>query len=323
VQLVERTGAVSTLEEVRPAGTGGAAASTLDAGIQTQAQAALASAAGLSSAVVVLQAGTGNILAMASNPPNGRLATHADRPPGSAFKIVVASALLAAGDSPDTAAPCDASYTIPNGRTFKNNKPGDTNPGANLAFDFAVSCNTAFVARGMKVLAPSQRLFDHAAQVYGLTGEWDIGLGSPTAYWDLPNPGANRDLWGEDLLGQGGISVEPLAMASVAATASTGTFRQPVIIPGYKPSVTTRVRAPSDGLRRMMRQTVNSGTASALQGLGDVGAKTGTADVTGGNVNWMVAYRGDIAVACLVQGLDGSGGNATAGPIVARLLKSI
>jgi len=156
----------------------------------------------------------------------------------------------------------------------------------------------------------------------GLTGTWDIGLGEPRAYWQLPNPGANRDLWGEDLIGQGNLTMEPLALASVAATAATGTFRQPIIVPGAaRPGA--RASAPTAGLRRMMQQAVTGGTATSLRGLGNVGAKTGTADVAGGNVNWMVAYRGDYAVACLVQAFDDSRGNKTAGPMVAQVLRAL
>jgi cell division protein FtsI/penicillin-binding protein 2 len=158
--------------------------------------------------------------------------------------------------------------------------------------------------------------------VFGLTGKWDIGLGDPTAYWSLPTPAGN-DQFGEDLIGQGNLTIEPLALASVAATASTGAFHLPVIVPGTPQRAAART-APRASLRAMMRQVVTGGTATTLTGLrGDVGAKTGTGDVGGGNANWVIAYRDDLAVACLVQGLDQSRGNATAGPVVARLFQAI
>lgn len=78
----------------------------------------------------------------------------------------------------------------------------------------------------------------------------------------------------------------------------------------------------SGQLRTLMKAVVTEGTArGALAGLsGDVGAKTGTAEVGGGKPNngWMVAYRGDIAVAVWVEG--GITGGQSAGPIVKSFL---
>ena len=72
-----------------------------------------------------------------------------------------------------------------------------------------------------------------------------------------------------------------------------------------------------------MRYTVQYGTAvKAMAGVtGDVGAKTGSAEVDGQEKpnGWFTAYRGDLAAAAVVQA--GGHGGDTAGPIVADLLR--
>jgi cell division protein FtsI/penicillin-binding protein 2 len=94
-------------------------------------------------------------------------------------------------------------------------------------------------------------------------------------------------------------------MASVAATIDTGTFRQPVLVPGARQIAARPLPADTDaGLKQMMRAVVTTGTAAGLGFGPDVYAKTGTADISGqGQPNsWFVAFdpSKDIAVACLV-----------------------
>ena len=53
----------------------------------------------------------------------------------------------------------------------------------------------------------------------------------------------------------------------------------------------------------MMRAVVTEGTATALNGLGEVRGKTGTAEFTNDGSRahgWFVGYRGDLAFAVLV-----------------------
>ncbi|MEY9905860.1 cell division protein FtsI/penicillin-binding protein 2 [Catenulispora sp. MAP12-49] len=62
-------------------------------------------------------------------------------------------------------------------------------------------------------------------------------------------------------------------------------------------------------------------TATSLRTLSPaVGAKTGIAEPgdQGPNNSWMIAYQGDIAVACVVQG--GNFGDQSAGPAIAAML---
>jgi cell division protein FtsI/penicillin-binding protein 2 len=134
---------------------------------------------------------------------------------------------------------------------------------------------------------------------------------------------------GASLIGQGGVRMNPLNMASVSATVKAGVFRQPYLV---APSVDGRTLATAQRtlsastlaqLRDLMSYTAAYGTAAeAMAGVGgDVGAKTGSAEVDGQKKpnGWFTAYRGDLAAAGVVQAA-GHGGE-TAGPIVAALLK--
>ncbi|BFO22264.1 hypothetical protein SHKM778_86520 [Streptomyces sp. KM77-8] len=74
----------------------------------------------------------------------------------------------------------------------------------------------------------------------------------------------------------------------------------------------------------MMRLTATQGTAQpAMSGLGgDIGAKTGSAEVDGENNpdSWFTGFRDDVAAAAMVK-QGGHGGDA-AGPIVAAVLRA-
>jgi cell division protein FtsI/penicillin-binding protein 2 len=77
-------------------------------------------------------------------------------------------------------------------------------------------------------------------------------------------------------------------------------------------------------LRALMRATVTEGTARVLAGLpGDIGAKTGTAEVSDeqDNNGWLVAHRGGVAVACVVE--EGVTGGGSAGPVIRSLLSAV
>jgi cell division protein FtsI/penicillin-binding protein 2 len=132
------------------------------------------------------------------------------------------------------------------------------------------------------------------------------------------------------LIGQGGVRMNPLNMASVVATAKTGTFHQPYLVPA---SVDDRTLAKGSRslsadtraqLKELLQYTAAAGTAAeAMAGLGpDFGAKTGSAEVDNQKKpnGWFTAWKGDLAAAGVVQ--QGGHGGETAGPIVAALLKA-
>ncbi|MFD0532194.1 penicillin-binding transpeptidase domain-containing protein [Kitasatospora arboriphila] len=294
---------------------------TLDAELQRVADAALREQTGGGGAgsVVVVEPSTGHVLAIASAPAGAfNRALGGGTAPGSTMKVVTGAALLEAGLRPDSPAPCRDTATSP--KVWHNDERGD-HLGYTLADDFAHSCNTAFIEQGLAKLQPGT-LAKVASEQFGLGLEWHTGLLSFDAR--IPAPG-NRDEQAAEYIGQGGVQMNTLLMASVAATVQSGTFRQPVVVDGVADRASAPGQLPADvarDLRAMMAKTVREGTARApMAGIGgQVGAKTGTAEVDGKNPNsWFIAYRGDLAVAVEVEGA-GHGAEA-AGRAAAQILR--
>jgi cell division protein FtsI/penicillin-binding protein 2 len=163
-----------------------------------------------------------------------------------------------------------------------------------------------------------------ASEVFGLnSNSWKVADGQGTVDGVVPAPTGDTDK-ASQMIGQGMLKMNPMTMASVVATAITGRFHQPILQRGTPVYTTSRTLPPqvSADIRTMMRACVTSGTAR--QSLGDlpgVGAKTGTAEVGDATNGWMVAYRGNIAVAVFVQG--GTTGGGSAGPIVHDFLAAV
>ncbi|MBO1336513.1 penicillin-binding transpeptidase domain-containing protein [Streptomyces sp. VRA16 Mangrove soil] len=279
------------------------------------------------SSVVALRPTTGEVLAVANQEKgefNGALS--GGTPPGSVMKIVTAAGLLDNGvvSSMNGPAPCPDSV-LARGQTFHNLQGLQANENATLADSFSRSCNTAFI-KLYDDLKP-ERFVDEATNRFGLGKDWKTGIASRDG--SVQTDGTSNDA--ASVIGQGLVKMNPLNMASVTATAITGTFHQPVIVPQ---SIDGRRLATAQGLRpgtatqlrQMMRITATSGTArvamASVPGY-DKGAKTGSAEVDGqGTANsWFAGFRGnDIAAAATVE-RGGHGGDA-AGPIVAAILRS-
>jgi hypothetical protein len=294
---------------------------TLDAGLQAAAEKAVSKEQ--SAGVTAVDVNTGGILAIANNLPSGTdLALQDQVAPGSTFKVVTAAALIEKGHlTPQSPAPCINGANYGYGRAYKNDG-GMSNAHATLDWDFAESCNTGFIKQAG--LLGSSGLVDTAAR-FGLTQKWNIG----TPYVPASVPGGTGDELTSEMIGQGQVQANPLVMASVAATARSSDFHQPRIVsPNLlnSPPVTARGISPttSQYLRDMMRSTVTYGTAKdAMAGFGtDTGAKTGSAEIDGAAQpnGWFVAYHGDVAASAVVHG--GGHGNASAGPIVAAVLRA-
>ncbi|GAA1980915.1 penicillin-binding transpeptidase domain-containing protein [Catenulispora subtropica] len=301
--------------------------STLDDKVQSAAERALA--AYPESGMVVIKPSTGGVLAMASNSKStAGLAYHANRAPGSTFKTITTSALLQAGLKPSDPAPCPPTSTV--GSQTYHNDEGLKNgyPNATLADAFEQSCNTSYVGLRDR-LSGLSALADEAKTHFGLNQPWDMGLGSATycTAGDRQVPASDgQERFAAETFGQGDITMCPLTMASVAATVASGTFKQPILLPGLKQATATPLPAGVDAdLKTLMRGVVTDGTASSLRGISTtLGAKTGTAERQDENPDsWMIAMdpARDIAVACVV--LNGGFGNDKAGPAIKAMLAGI
>ncbi|WP_320778412.1 penicillin-binding transpeptidase domain-containing protein [Streptomyces sp. CRN 30] len=278
------------------------------------------------SSVVAVKPSTGEVLAVANHREDGWNAAFLGQlAPGSTMKIVSAATLIDNGlTTADGPAPCPDDATWQSA-TFHNLEGMVADEQATLSESFARSCNTAFVKYADEVAVDS--LTKEAEERFGLgsTNNWQVGV--PTFDGSVPASGGPDTA--ANMLGQGKVQMSPLNMASVTATAMTGQFRQPVIV---AQDLDDRELAQAEGLpastaqqlRQMMNRTATSGSgAQAMSGLsGNIGAKTGSAEVDGQETanSWFTGYRDDVAAAAMAQ--EGGRGGEVAGPIVAAVLRA-
>ncbi|MBZ4323363.1 penicillin-binding transpeptidase domain-containing protein [Streptomyces huiliensis] len=297
---------------------------TLDARAQRAAEAAVA--ARPEASVVAVRPSTGEILAVAdtgARQAGFNAALLGRTAPGSTMKMVTAALLLERGRArADQPLPCPRYTTY--GKRFHNVERSE-NPGATFAQDFAASCNTAFVSLAGRI--SDGDLAAEAREVFGIGGEdWQTGVTTFDGRVP-PDTGAGK---AAAMIGQGKVQMNPLTMASVAATVRDGSFRQPHLVDpkrfGLQQARSARSLSPAVAgeLRRMMRLTAVSGTGrTAMSGLGgETGAKTGSAEIDGQPRpnGWFAGYRNDVAAAAVVP--RGGHGGDSAGPVVAEVLRA-
>jgi len=274
---------------------------------------------GKDAALVALRVDNGEILAVANSPSGFNRAVSGTYAPGSTWKVVTSSALLLKNAvEPGDRVNCPKYLTV--GKQFHNVETSE-HPGATFLQDFTESCNTAFI--GLRGKLGDRELGDVAGKYFGVGQEWHIGI--PSFDGSVPTPRDETEK-AASMIGQGRVLANPLIMASVTATVASGTFHQPTLVRGAKDTTTTTDLPQSvvAQLRTMMRATVTDGTAKVLADLpGDVGAKTGTAEVSedAANNGWLVARRGNVAVACVVE--KGVTGGGSAGPVIRSLLAAV
>ncbi|MFD5843799.1 penicillin-binding transpeptidase domain-containing protein [Streptomyces chartreusis] len=300
---------------------------TLSASVQAAAEKAVKKYA--ESSVVALKTGTGEVLAVANHRSDAFNAAFEGRvAPGSTMKILTAAMLIDNGvTTMNGPAPCPSTATWQS-QTFKNLdglKP-DESASATLANGFLRSCNTAFIKLVDEDPLTDASLTNEAQERFGLgRDDWKTGIVS----FDGSVPASTGPDRAANAIGQGQVQMSPLNMASVTATAITGDFRQPYLIP---PALDGRQLATAKGLssstaaqlKQMMRLTATQGTARPAMATvgGDIGAKTGSAEVDGKATSdsWFTGFRNDVAAAAMSQ-QGGHGGDA-AGPIVAAVLRA-
>ncbi|WP_329156383.1 penicillin-binding transpeptidase domain-containing protein [Streptomyces anulatus] len=305
-------------------GKPGKVQTTIDAGAQEAAERAVKKYAEAS--VVAVKPSTGAIRAVANNPATGfNAAMQGKQAPGSTLKIMTSAMLLEKGlVTANGAAECpkEARYYT---RTIHNLDHFSLPDGSTFTQSFARSCNTAFV-KLIDDVDDDSALAKEAREVFGIGLDWKTGV--VTTDGSVP-----EEVQGEaaaQYIGQGTVQMNALNMASITATARTGTFRQPVIVPrsldNRQLATATRSLSPSvtQQLTTMMRATAAWGTgAKAMASVGgDKGAKTGSAEVDGQDTSnsWFTGFSNDLAAAAVVQ-TGGHGGDA-AGPVVAEVLRA-
>ncbi|WP_233229467.1 penicillin-binding transpeptidase domain-containing protein [Streptomyces sp. I5] len=303
-------------------GTPGTVKTTLSPSLQALAEAEVAKRKRAS--VVVVRPSTGEILAAANSSRGFNVAFQGSLAPGSTMKVVTSSMLIEKGlASIDKKHPCPKYFSY-GGWKFQNLDKFQIKDGTFRA-SFAASCNTAFISQAPKL--EDDNLTRHAQDYFGLgRNDWKVGVST----FDGAVPVQSKAPMAASLIGQGGVRMNPLNMASVSATVKAGVFHQPYLV---SPEVDGRQLATAPRtlsadtlaqLRELMSYTATAGTATeAMAGVdGERGAKTGSAEVDGQKKpnGWFTAYRGDLAAAAVVQ--SAGHGGSTAGPVVAALLKA-
>lgn len=297
---------------------------TLIRPVQTAAEQAL-DGVSAPAALVAVRPSTGAVLAVANRPADSALnrAFTGRYPPGSTFKIVTTAALLAGGLRPEDPVDCPPTATV-GGRRFHNfeQEQFGTVP---FRVDFARSCNTAFA--GLSDRLDGNRL-RAAAAALGFDGRWTLPL--PADDGGVPEP-ADRAELAAAMIGQGQVIASPLGMALVAAAVADGSWRPPILVTDPPPApsapVVPMAAAVTDALRGLMRSVVTDGTGTALREVPGppVAGKTGTAefgtDEPPRTHAWFVGFRGDLAVAVLVEG--GGVGGEVAAPLAATFFTAV
>lgn len=326
--------------------TGDTVISTLDAGLQVTAYNSLGDRRG---AVVALEPSTGKIRAMVSKPdfdPNTiadnwdilvndennssllNRATNGAYPPGSTFKVVMAlDYFRKKGTLEGYSYLCQGSITLDEHTISCYN--GNVHGQEDFYSAFASSCNCAFADIGPALGAGSMRetaedllfnkklpLSSYKKSIFSLDKKSGVPLIMQTA------------------IGQGNTLVSPMHMALItSAVANGGVLMKPYLIDSVantdgeliktvEPEVYRRLMSANEAnlLGKLMKQVVESGTATALNGRGYTAAgKTGSAefDENGSSHSWFIGYSNvdnpDLVVAVIVE--NGGTGSQAAVPI--------
>ncbi|MFP3960969.1 penicillin-binding transpeptidase domain-containing protein [Actinomadura fulvescens] len=270
---------------------------TLVRAVQRRADYALADLPYPASMAVVNPA-SGAVQAVANHRTNGQnKALEGRYPPGLAFGMVGAEALLNSGMTKDTETDCPASVQV-GGRTFTNPAPAR---GKNtFESNFALSCATTLAALSSRL--DTSALMAAAAR-FGLGKDW--GMSVPAFTGTVPAP-ANAADKAAMMIGEGGVQVSPLAMALAASAAGNGYWR-----PGFMLKNPRDAQAGVTGqplaatavldLKSLMRSSVSRGTARDAN-VGQVSGVTATVVANGKTVSWFVGSRPEYAFAIAVEG---------------------
>jgi penicillin-binding protein A len=332
-QLIVVDGKGSNLEIVggRDAVPGENVKVTIDIDVQRAAETAYGSTAG---GAAVIDPRTGDVLAaVASGPfdPNGYVgaagvepfnrALVGRYPPGSAMKVVTASAALEAGVvTPST--------TVTGPQEYKGVRNFESGEFGSISFATATqqSVNTAFAQVAEKLGARRMTRF---AEAFGFNRVPDMPVEAAEPSFP-PLEGLGDLMWAS--IGQAQVLATPLQMATVAGTiANDGKRMEPRIV-GSDPKTGDRVvsRRTAREVTALMRAVVvgGTGTAANISGL-DVAGKTGTAevDVDGERKNhaWFICFApaGNPKLAVAVVSEYGGVGGQVAAPLARQILQAV
>ncbi|MGH3621401.1 MAG: peptidoglycan D,D-transpeptidase FtsI family protein [Sciscionella sp.] len=317
-------------------------------------------------AVVAIKPDTGEILGMVSTPsynPNPlsshdsktqqqaktKLDAEANRPltnraidetypPGSTFKLVVASAALSKGMGPNTRVPSEPTIALPaGGGTTLSNFAFETCPGNTMFAALAHSCNTAFAYLAGRVGAQSLR---NQAAKFGI-GQSDLQIPLPVAASSVGDIADKASLY-QSGIGQRDVRLTPLQNAMVSATIANGGVRmtpqlvKKILAPDletvqdFSPQEEDQAISPqvAETLKRMMEASEDNTSGGGKRPDIRIASKTGTAEHGTDPKNtpphaWYTAFapadNPQIAVAVIVEDGGNRGLAATGGKVAASI----
>lgn len=330
---------------------------------------------GYRGAVVAIEPKTGRILALVSTPgfDTNSLAVHDSKaanaaydalvadpdkpldnraiagnmnPPGSTFKLVVATAALDSGQfTMQSSFPNPAAYTLPGTSTAVHNAWGGTcgdGPTVTLADAIRLSCNIPMAELAVQLGDGAIRA---SAAKFGFGSEFALPL--PAAASTYPKS-LSPDKTGLTGFGQGDVRATPLQMAMVSAgIANGGVVMNPRLVDqvvGDDLSVQKQfsnsefrqamTRDQATAITAAMQASVSSGAAQGARIDGvDVAGKTGTAE-NGDTAPYTLWFTGfapasnpEIAVAVVVEDGGGQGqsgsGDTIASPIAKKVMEAV
>ena len=297
---------------------------TLDARLELKVRQILDGRAG---AVVVMDAATGDVLAMASGPDDGMdRARYGLYPPGSTFKLVTAMAALR--KDPDLKHRTFLCRRLPDGRAGNWiagwNRPikddiGDRAHGTlDMGRAIAVSCNAYFAQLGVRDVGPAA--LAETAERLG------IETGDPREF---------RKLLPWSSYGQGTVLTTPFKMARVAAAIADGgrmpEGRWTSDSSNMRTDAPAEVLPPTEAafLAASMRRVVTEGTGrQAMAGAAiSFAGKTGTAQLDQGQPHaWFAGFApydgGGRRLAFAVVVEHGGYGALAAAPVARRAMEA-
>jgi peptidoglycan glycosyltransferase len=304
-------------------------------------------------AAVALDIKTGAVKVLAAKPsfdPNTpgcksvfNLATQGRFPPGSTMKTVTATAAIDTGKfQPGSTLNGRSPQTISGAplNNFGNEQFGDID----LTTALTHSVNTVWAQVGVRL---GKRAMADYMEKFGFYKDPPMDYPDdqmvPSGEYKgdrLLKPESGLIDVGRLAIGQDKLLVTPLQMATVAQTIANGGVRmEPRLVSKVLDTDGRTVDEPTperaervmsaDTARQvtdMMKNVVKegTGTAAALQGV-DVAGKTGTAELNNNGLNdaWFIGFTDKVAVAVVIERVQGGQGGVVAAPIAKQVLEAL
>jgi peptidoglycan glycosyltransferase len=287
------------------------------------------------------------LLADPTDPLINRSIAGSLNPPGSTFKLVVASAALSTGRyTPDSEFPNPATLTLPESNSVITNAEGGTcggTPTVTIATALRLSCNIPFAELGLEL---GYKTISDQAKKFGF-GDPSFEVPMVVTPSVFPPVESDAQLMLQSF-GQGNDRVTPLQMAMVSGAISNGgqlyrpnlvesiTAPDLSVIQAFNPSLYGTAMSPevAASMTQMMIANVANGAASNARISGvDVAGKTGTAE-NGEGAPFTLWFTGfapandpQVAVAVVVENGGGRGqsafGNQIAAPIAKKVIEAV